>query len=62
MVPLKISGRTPNEAALQPLQRLVTVNTAAHNEPKTVNPVEIEQALSDFIEEPFDAIEFPCRF
>ena len=30
--------------------------------PKTMNPVEIEQALSDFIEEPFDPIEFPFRF
>ncbi|MDA9680079.1 lactate dehydrogenase [Gammaproteobacteria bacterium] len=26
-----------------------------------MNPVEIEQALSDFIEEPFDPIEFPFR-
>jgi hypothetical protein len=27
-----------------------------------MNPVEIEQALSDFAEEPFDSIEFPFRF
>jgi len=27
-----------------------------------MNPVEIEQALSDFAEEPFDPIEFPFRF
>jgi hypothetical protein len=29
---------------------------------KNMNPVEIEQALSDFIEEPFDAIEFAFTF
>jgi hypothetical protein len=27
--------------------------------PKTMSPVEIEQAISEFIEEPFDPIEFP---
>jgi hypothetical protein len=27
-----------------------------------MNPVEIEQALSDFAEQPFDSIEFPFRF
>ena len=27
-----------------------------------MNPVEIEETLSDFIKEPFDAIEFPFRF
>jgi hypothetical protein len=33
-----------------------------HKQSKTLNPVEIEEAISALVEQPFDAVEFPFAF